>query len=64
MCDVYPLTLDPVFKDYPWGGRNLARELGRPIPDGVIAESWDIAAHANAQLRLKDGLIEYIDGEY
>ncbi|MCS6826986.1 MAG: hypothetical protein NZ553_10275, partial [Caldilinea sp.] len=44
---IYPLTFDPVFKDYPWGGRNLETKLGRKIPDGVVAESWDIAAHPN-----------------
>ncbi len=44
---IYPLTFDPVFKDYPWGGRNLATRLGRTIPDGIIAESWEIAAHPN-----------------
>ena len=43
--DLYPLTFDPVFKDYPWGGRHLETILGRTIPDGLVAESWDIAAH-------------------
>ncbi|MFN3332860.1 MAG: type I phosphomannose isomerase catalytic subunit, partial [Caldilinea sp.] len=43
----YPLTFDPVFKDYPWGGRNLETKLGRTIPDGIVAESWEIAAHPN-----------------
>jgi mannose-6-phosphate isomerase len=42
---IYPLTFDPVFKDYPWGGRNLETKLGRTIPDGIVAESWEIAAH-------------------
>jgi mannose-6-phosphate isomerase len=44
---IYPLTFDPVFKDYPWGGRNLETKLGRTIPDGIVAESWEIAAHVN-----------------
>lgn len=44
---VYPLTFDPIFKDYPWGGRNLGEKLGRPIPEGVVAESWEVAAHPN-----------------
>lgn len=44
---IYPLTFDPVFKDYPWGGRNLETKLGRMIPDGIVAESWEIAAHPN-----------------
>lgn len=40
----YPLTFIPVFKDYIWGGRNLER-LGRDLPEGIIAESWEIAGH-------------------
>jgi mannose-6-phosphate isomerase len=41
----YPLLFTPVFKDYIWGGRNLETKLGRQIPDGIIAESWEIAGH-------------------
>lgn len=52
---VYPLTFRPVFKDYPWGGRNLATQLGREIPDGIVAESWDIAAHQNGSSVVRDG---------
>jgi mannose-6-phosphate isomerase len=44
---IYPLTFAPVFKDYPWGGRNLATRLGRTLPAGIVAESWEIAAHPN-----------------
>ena len=50
---LYPLTFDPVFKDYPWGGRNLAAHLGRSLPDGIVAESWEIAAHPNGSCTLK-----------
>jgi mannose-6-phosphate isomerase len=39
------LLFEPVLKDYLWGGRNLAK-LGRALPaEGVVAESWEIAAH-------------------
>ncbi len=40
-----PLTFAPVFKDYLWGGRELERRLGRTLPGGVVAESWEISAH-------------------
>ena len=44
---LYPLLFSPVLKDYIWGGRTLA-SLGRDLPaDGVVAESWEIAAHDN-----------------
>ncbi len=52
---VYPLQFNPVFKDYPWGGRNLTSALGRSIPDGVVAESWDIAAHSNGSSTVRNG---------
>ena len=53
--DLYPLTFDPVFKDYPWGGRNLETILGRTIPEGIVAESWDIAAHPNGSSVVNNG---------
>lgn len=39
-----PLTFAPRFRDYMWGGRRLA-ELGRDLPDGVVAESWEVSGH-------------------
>lgn len=55
--ELYPLTFQPVLKDYIWGGRNLAKKLGRPLPEGNIAESWEIAGHP-------DGMTKVINGRY
>jgi mannose-6-phosphate isomerase len=55
---LYPLTFEPVFKDYPWGGRNLETRLGRTIPDGIVAESWDIAAHPNGSSLIANGALQ------
>ncbi len=52
---IYPLTFDPIFKDYVWGGRNLADKLGREIPDGIVAESWEIAAHPDGSSVVNNG---------
>ena len=52
---VYPLSFQPVFKDYIWGGRNLETRLGRELPSGTIAESWEIAAHANGHSKVAAG---------
>lgn len=41
---LYPLKFVPVYKDYIWGGRNLER-LGRVLPEGLVAESWEISGH-------------------
>lgn len=52
---LYPMTFEPVFKDYVWGGRNLAR-LGRRLPpEGPVAESWEIAAHEDGTARVDNG---------
>ncbi len=51
---IYPLTFTPVFKDYIWGGRNL-EHLGRDLPPGIIAESWDIAGHEDGTSVVNNG---------
>jgi mannose-6-phosphate isomerase len=45
MNKLYPLTFDPAYKDYVWGGRSLKEHFGRNLPPGITAESWEIAAH-------------------
>ncbi|MBI2928629.1 MAG: class I mannose-6-phosphate isomerase [Verrucomicrobia bacterium] len=41
---LYPLTFHPIFKERVWGGRNLERLYGKPLPPGVpIGESWEIS---------------------
>ncbi len=52
---LYPLTFRPVFKDYLWGGRNLERILGRELPPGIVAESWEIAAHPDGDTLVENG---------
>jgi mannose-6-phosphate isomerase len=53
---LYPLQFNPVFKDYPWGGRNLTR-FGRKLPEGIVAESWDVAAHTNGSSPIRNGAL-------
>jgi mannose-6-phosphate isomerase len=55
--DIYPLTFTPVFKDYIWGGRNLETKLGRQIPPGIIAESWEISGHPSSPTRVAQGAL-------
>ncbi|MCB0195549.1 MAG: class I mannose-6-phosphate isomerase [Anaerolineae bacterium] len=65
--NIYPLTFNPILKDYIWGGRNLATKLGRDIPDGTVAESWEISGHPSSPTRVDQGplrrktLIEAMD---
>lgn len=41
------IALKPVFHGKIWGGRELERVFGYPIPDGPIGECWAISAHPN-----------------
>lgn len=52
---LYPLLFEPVLKDYIWGGRNLETVLGRTLPPGKIAESWEIAAHEDGTTVVANG---------
>jgi mannose-6-phosphate isomerase len=47
-AQIYPLTFAPVLRDYLWGGRRLETALGRPLPPGIVAESWEISGHPTA----------------
>ncbi|MBI5394335.1 MAG: class I mannose-6-phosphate isomerase [Verrucomicrobia bacterium] len=41
---LYPLKFQPTFKERVWGGRELERLYGKPLPAGVaIGESWEIS---------------------
>jgi mannose-6-phosphate isomerase len=51
---VYPLLFEPVLKNYIWGGRNLEK-LGRCLPPGLTAESWEIAAHEDGTAVVSNG---------
>ena len=52
---IYPLTFKPAFKDYIWGGRNLETVLGKSIPDGTVAEIWEISGHPHGLSTVADG---------
>lgn len=51
----YPMRLTPVLKQAIWGGRNL-EQFGRTLPDGKIAESWEVAAHPNGSSCVVNGM--------
>ena len=53
--NIYPLFFEPVFRDYIWGGRNLETLLGRTIPEGVVAESWEISGHPSSSTCVENG---------
>ncbi len=50
-----PLTFAPRFKQYLWGGRRLELLLGRALPEGDVAESWEISGHPSAPTVVNSG---------
>lgn len=41
---LYPFTFEPRFKERVWGGRNLGKLFGKPLPGNQpIGESWEIS---------------------
>jgi len=52
---IYPLTFQPVFRDYIWGGRNLETKLERTLPPGIVAESWEISGHPSSPTEVDNG---------
>ena len=53
----YPFKFNPVYKDYLWGGRNLEK-IGKTLPAGKIAESWEIASHPDGMSIIANGEFE------
>ncbi len=54
---LYPLKFSPVFKNYLWGGRKLLN-LGKNLPDGIVAESWEISSHPDGISKVSNGIYE------
>ncbi len=50
MSRLYPFRVQPIFRNYPWGGRKLGSVLHKPIGEGPhFAESWEIVDHGDDQ---------------
>ncbi len=54
---IYPLTFHPVYKDYPWGGCRIPETYRRDVPDGIYAESWEIADHDDGMSIVSNGAL-------
>lgn len=53
---LYPLRFEPIFQERLWGGRNLGRLYGKPLPPGrKIGESWEISDRPGAESRIANG---------
>ncbi|MBM3835276.1 MAG: mannose-6-phosphate isomerase [Verrucomicrobia bacterium] len=53
---LYPFLFHPILKERIWGGRNLARLYGKPLPDSLlIGESWEISDRPDAVSVIANG---------
>jgi len=52
-----PIVFAPEYFERVWGGRSLAEQYGRAVPDGPIGESWELSDRAEAQSVVKDGAL-------
>ncbi|MBI3822120.1 MAG: class I mannose-6-phosphate isomerase, partial [Planctomycetes bacterium] len=53
MTLAFPLRFEPYFRPMIWGGRGIARFLGKNLPtDETYGESWEVSDHALHQSRL------------
>ncbi|MBQ9418761.1 MAG: class I mannose-6-phosphate isomerase [Synergistaceae bacterium] len=50
-----PFRLQPVFKDYLWGGEKLITSWGKTPSSRPLAESWELAAHPDGDNVILDG---------
>lgn len=50
----YPLLFNPVYKDYIWGGRKF-ENFGKTLPEGIVAESWEISCHPDGESVIING---------
>lgn len=46
------IKLQPVLKDYLWGGEKLKKMFGRRR-EGIIAESWEVSVHKDGESTVK-----------
>ena len=46
------IKLEPVLKDYLWGGERLKTLFGRKR-DGIVAESWEASVHRDGESRVE-----------
>ena len=50
-----PIFLEPIFKDYIWGGKRLKEDFNKNTPDEITAESWEVSTNDNGKSIVKNG---------
>lgn len=55
---LYPFKLKPIYKEILWGGRKIGSYFNRKIPEGNIAESWELCCREDGMNIIKNGQLE------
>lgn len=50
-----PLFMEPIYKEYIWGGTRLKEYLGKGIETQMAAESWEISTNEAGLSKIKNG---------
>ena len=53
----YPLFLEPIYKDYIWGGDRIKHLFKRPFCPPVCAESWELSDRHDGMSSVANGLL-------
>jgi len=56
---MYPMKLQPAFKDYLWGGNKMKQLYNKQNNLSVTAESWELSCHPDGGSRIANG--DYAD---
>ena len=51
----YPLKFREVIRRYGFGGRRIPQYFGKDLPDGIIAETWEITDHGDDVSVVRNG---------
>ncbi len=52
---LYPFKFNPIYKEILWGGKRIAQFFDREIPEGNIAESWELSCRADSMSVVSNG---------
>ncbi len=52
---MYPMKMNPPFKDYIWGGTRLKTEWGKKSDLEIVAESWELSCHPSDACIIDNG---------
>lgn len=53
---MYPMKLQPAYKDYLWGGNRLKQLYHKTNNLSVTAESWELSCHPDGETNIANGL--------